>query len=228
LGSRFQNTKAAFKHAVDIGVKYLETDVILTKDKKVVAFHGSQNILMEKKTGLLRRKIAQKMTYDELKSIENYKDAPLFRDLLLSFPDAFFSVDAKTDDVVGPLCEEIKRAGASNRICVTSFSLRRSLRSLQILRQDTDFSRASLCIYSWQALLIKLVSSAYFKYLHRKGIMIMQIPHKRISTNLLKTAHDYQIEIYAWTVNDVELWRNTHSYHADGVISDYPERFIKA
>lgn len=228
MGSRFQNTKAAFKNAVDSGVKYLETDVILTKDKKVVAFHGSQNFFMEKKTGLLRRKIAQNMTYEELRSIDNYKDTPLFGDLLLSFPDAFFSVDVKTDDVVGPLCDEIKRAEASNRLCITSFSLSRTLRSRQLLRLDTDYDRASLCIYSWQALLIKFVSHIYFKYLHRKGIGIVQIPYKQISNNLLKTAHAYQIEVYAWTVNDVESWLNTPSYHADAVISDYPERFIKA
>ena len=49
-----ENSFRAFKSAVDIGYKYLETDVHLTKDGFLIAFHDDTLDRVTDKSGLIR------------------------------------------------------------------------------------------------------------------------------------------------------------------------------
>ena len=49
-----ENSFLAFKNAVDIGYKYLETDVHLTKDGYLIAFHDNTLDRVTDKNGLIK------------------------------------------------------------------------------------------------------------------------------------------------------------------------------
>src|SRR5699024_2219239 len=50
---------------------------------------------------------------------------PTLREVLSTLRDAYFNIDAKSDDAVGPLIDVLRDLDAFDRVCVTSFSDRR-------------------------------------------------------------------------------------------------------
>ena len=95
-----ENTLPAFKNAIDIGYKNLETDVHLTKDREVIAFHDESL----ERVANISEKISD-LTLKELSQIkiDNYATIPTLLELLELFPQAKINIDPKSDSVVTPL-----------------------------------------------------------------------------------------------------------------------------
>jgi len=51
--------------------------------------------------------------------------------------------------------------------------------------------------------------------------------YQLISTEAIELSHKKKIELYAWTVNDVDMGNKLIQMGIDGLISDYPNYFIK-
>lgn len=218
-GKEKENTLAAFSSAVKLGYKYLETDVILSKDGQVVAFHGSANLYQELKTGLMMRSKMQKLTYKEINNQVSAggEKIPLLVDLLSEIPGAYFSIDAKTREVVEPLIELIKREKVQNRVSITSFSLNRSKTFAMALGEET---LAGFCVHPKLAWLFKLKLSAQLNKLSNNGIGLIHFPHQHLDRKVIARAHSQNIQIWAWTVNDAESIERMASLGVDGIISD--------
>ncbi len=58
---------------------------------------------------------------------------PLLEDLLGAWPDVRFNVDLKDAPAIGPLAAVLRRTGAWDRVCVTSFSAGRLRAARQVL-----------------------------------------------------------------------------------------------
>lgn len=218
-GDGRENTKRAFSSAVRLGYKFLETDVILTKDKKVICYHGSHNLYTKWRSGLELRKKAQRLTYKEIKDKKlNGTEPPLLEDILRAFPKSLFSVDVKTKEVVGPAVEIIKKVGAEDRVIITSFSLWRTLKANGFLRGKDK--QASLCLSRFSAKIISPVNSMFIRFVKFLGIRYLQVSHTRISRRLIKICRQNGIFIYAWTVNDDKSMRKLLSMGVDGIMSD--------
>src|SRR5690606_14437738 len=92
-----ENTMPAFQGAIDLGYRYLETDVHLTADGVLVAFHDDRLDRVTDRAGLI-----SELTYDEVAAarVDGREPIVVFEDLLRSFPDARFNVDPKHDAAV--------------------------------------------------------------------------------------------------------------------------------
>src|SRR5918992_4480961 len=117
-----ENSMAAFARAVELGYRYLETDVQVTADEVLVAFHDDRLDRVTDRPGELgslpwREGCAAR--------IGGTDPIPLFADVLASWPDVCVNVDPKSDRAVGPLVRTIRAAGALDRVCIGSFSDRR-------------------------------------------------------------------------------------------------------
>ena len=118
-----ENTLAAFRHAVDLGYAYLETDVHVTSDGVLLAFHDA---VLDRVTDLQGR--LSELTADQV-SVARIREAhpvPTMAELLEEFPDARFNIDLKAAAAVRPLAELLARTGSLDRVCIGSFSLRGS------------------------------------------------------------------------------------------------------
>jgi glycerophosphoryl diester phosphodiesterase len=205
-----QNTMTAFEKAVSAGFKYLETDVILSKDAKVVVFHSSSNALLEH----WKRYRLQKMTYGQIIKRVNPKP-PLLNELFLAFPDTFVSIDAKTNKVVEPLIKLIKDNKAEARVSVASFSLERSTKLSKSLS-----SKAGLCIHPKLSRIYRLRLSKNLKALKRRGISLIHFPYEYINIGLIEQSHKKNIQVWAYTVNKEKYYRNLSEMGVDGIITD--------
>jgi hypothetical protein len=107
-----ENSMAAFAWAVELGYRYLETDVQVTADEVLVAFHDDRLDRVTDRTGEVGS-----LTWPEVRAarIGGTDPIPLFADVLASWPDVCVNVDPKSDRAVGPLVRTIRAAGALDR-----------------------------------------------------------------------------------------------------------------
>jgi glycerophosphoryl diester phosphodiesterase len=117
-----ENSWRAFEHAVGLGYQYLETDVQATLDGALVAFHDRT---LDRVTGRPGR--VARMNLQDLAPalINGTEPIPLLEDLLGAWPDVRFNVDLKDAPAIEPLAAVLRRTGAWDRVCVTSFSASR-------------------------------------------------------------------------------------------------------
>ena len=126
----------AFRHAVDLGYTHVETDVHATADGVAVAFHDDS---LDRVTD--GRGVVGDLSWSQVRRALVAGTDPILRldELLEALPDTRINIDPKSDAAVGPLVEVLRRTGAVERVCVCSFSDRRT-------RQVRDAIGAALCV----------------------------------------------------------------------------------
>ena len=129
-----ENTMAAFGAAVDRGYRYLETDVHLTADGVVVAFHDDHLDRVSDMTGAI-----SDLTWDEVRRAKvgpGGDPVPRLDEILTTWPDVKVNIDPKHDNVVDALARVLEREGAIDRVCCGSFSDRRLTRLRALVGPD--------------------------------------------------------------------------------------------
>jgi glycerophosphoryl diester phosphodiesterase len=125
-----ENSWRAFEHAVGLGYRYLETDVQATLDGALVAFHDRTLNRVTGRPGRIAR-----MNHRDLAPalINGTEPIPLLEDLLGAWPDVRINVDLKDAPAIEPLAAVLRRTGAWDRVCVTSFSASRLRAARRVL-----------------------------------------------------------------------------------------------
>ncbi|HYF97313.1 MAG TPA: glycerophosphodiester phosphodiesterase family protein [Patescibacteria group bacterium] len=226
-GREFENTIKAFSTAVELGYRFLETDVIVTKDSKVVCYHGSLTWGDKRISGLEVRRKLQKLTYSQIKQKAASKEyeMPLLEEVLRKFPRICFSIDVKTKEVVEPVVKVIKKVKAEERVIVTSFSLKRSIRANSLLRGDEI--QAALCISRISLWIITPFNRLFLPYLKARGIAYLEVSYRRVNKSLISLAHSQGIFVYAWTVNDAKDMERLLQLGIDGIMSDQTKLLLQ-
>ena len=220
-GKEKENTIAAFHSAANMGYVYLETDVILTKDGKILAYHGSRNRFLSWRTGLVLRRKLELMTYQEItKTISaGGEQLPLLDELCKTFPEALIKIDAKTDRVVEPLLAYLQEARARSRVCVATFNPVRMRR----IKQSLAKSQITICLELLIAptLMLVLCMPGLLKfYLQVVRTDIVGLPRKFISRSIIRLVHANNSLAYVWTVNSRQDIEKALHLGVDGIISD--------
>jgi glycerophosphoryl diester phosphodiesterase len=213
-----ENSMAAFARAVGLGYRYLETDVRVTADGMLIAFHDDRLDRVTDRTGEVAR-----LSWREVRSarIAGVEPIPLFTDLVASWPHIRVNVDPKSDQAVDPLVETIRRTGAVDRVCVGSFSGRRLQRARAALG-------SRLCTSMGPGEVIRLRLAAW-GLLPRAAVPVapacVQIPRRRgvitlAEPRLLTYAHGLGLPVHVWTVNDPGQMSALLAIGVDGIVSD--------
>lgn len=226
-GSNLENTQKAFSGAIELDYKFLETDVIVTSDGKVICYHGSPNRAIKRVSGLEVRRKLQKLTYAQIqqKAVSTARKMPLLKDILRRFPDTYFSIDVKTKEVVEPLAKVVKDSAAQDRVIITSFSLFRTMKANQLLRGNTK--NAALCISRLGVGVMTPFNYIFLPFLKSLGVNYLEVSYRRINKKLISIAHKQGMSVYAWTVNDEQNMRKMLDIGVDGIMSDEAELLQK-
>src|SRR5262245_41907008 len=117
-----ENTMPAFEYAIGLGYRYIETDVQVTADGVLAAFHDS-NL---KRTCDIDRRLGD-MTWNELRDarVDGKAPIPLLEDILGSWPAVRVNIDCKTDAAMPALVAALRRTNAIDRVNIGAFSDRR-------------------------------------------------------------------------------------------------------
>lgn len=227
-----ENTLVAFAAAVALGYRYLETDVHLTRDGVLVAFHDARlDRVTDRRGAIAELEIAEVEAADagHRFSCDGGRSFP-FRDcgvrvprleaLLSRWPRCRVNIDPKTDACVAPLIALVDRLGAWERVCIGSFSDRR-LRRVRRLSQGRACTSMGPC-----AVAVARMASASGS-MPRQGADCVQVPLRRgripiVTARFVRAAHRAQLPVHVWTVDDEPTMQRLLDLGVDGIMTNRP------
>lgn len=207
-----ENTLAAFQRAVDLGYRYLETDVHVSRDGVVYAFHDANLARMTGRPGFLRDYTSDEL--DELR-VDGREPLPRMADLLAAFPEARFSVDVKADDAVDATVDLIRTAAAEDRVLIGSFAHKR------IRRLRSALPTTVSCLS--QAEVTRLVAGGPVPRGTVASVPVTYRGVRVITPRFLRRARRRGVTVYAWTIDaraDIEMLLDLG---VEGIVSDRPD-----
>ena len=227
-----ENTMPAFQAAVDLGYKYLETDVHVTRDGFVAAFHDDRlDRVTDRQGAICGLDLAEVKAADAAYCYSpdggrsfplrgHGIGVPLLEEILQRWPGACVNVDPKSDACVQPLVAVIDRLGAWDRVGFGSFSDRR-------LRRIRGLSRGRACTSMGpRAVAVARVTGA-FRLMLRQGADCIQVPLHRgpipiITSRFVRAAHRSGLAVHVWTINDGATMDRLLDLGVDGIMTDRP------
>lgn len=217
-----ENTLHAFRHAAGLGYRYLETDVHVTSDRRLVAFHDT---VLDRMTG--RSDSLADVSADDLAGlrIAGEHAVPSMSELLEELPDCRFNVDLKAPGAVPVLADLIESTGSHDRVCVGSFSSRslqhfRRLTAGRVATAATPREVASFLAASW---------SGVVRLVRRRRFSALQVPHllprtggriPLVTRSLVRRAHASGVHVHVWTVDEPTEMEQLLDLGVDGLITD--------
>ena len=213
-----ENTAAAFQCAVDLGYRYLETDVHVTADGVLVAFH---DVDLGRTCG--RPGTVGALPWAEVATarVEGREPIPRLDELLAAWPQARWNIDCKSDAAVDALVEVLERADCLDRICVGAFSDRRLRRLRKRLGPRLCSSLGPLATARLMA------ASRTHPAVARPSGMAAQIPLRQgpvsvVTEALVTTAHRLGLHVHVWTIDDPGTMHRLLDLGVDGIMTDQP------
>jgi glycerophosphoryl diester phosphodiesterase len=218
-----ENTMHAFRHAVDLGYRYLETDVHATSDGVLLAFHDEALDRVTDHVGLVADHTAEQVA---LARIAEVHAVPTMAELLAAFPDCRFNIDLKSTSAVSPLVELLHQSQAHDRVCVGSFSGKRL----------NAFRRATAGRVATSGTPAEVAAMRFSPVRARRRAAVMQVPwrHKRrrltvATPAFVRRVHRAGMQVHVWTgeensqwvsIDDAESMHTLLDLGVDGLICD--------
>ena len=234
-----ENTLYAFERARDLGVDVIEMDVRSTSDGTLVVMHDPSVERTTDGTGTVSQ-----MTLAELKRLDaGYRwspdggstfplrgsgvTVPTLREVFTALPEMRFNIEPKQDipPTVKPLCGVIREYGMVDKVVVGSFNqaildeFRRECPEVATSASPTEVSKF-LAMYQAR------LSANYSPVMQA-----LQVPEYAgrlpvLSKGFVEAAHERNLAVHAWTVNEASDMRRLLEMGLDGIMTDYPDRLM--
>ena len=209
------NTLTSFQKAIDLGADYVEFDVHISKDGEIVIMHDPNTFSTTGHKGLIKS-----MPLKELKMLKigDGERIPTLQELIEIAKDKIgLQIEVKARRMAEKLVSILKREELIESSIVSSF-LHGELLKIQKIEPKIKLATLEPIVYplrdSWEYRkgLIKNIIDHNFYAIHPRE----DIVNKR----LIEYAHENNIKVHAWTVNDVNKMRSFINLRIDGIITD--------
>jgi len=212
-----ENTVRAFATAIDLGYRYLETDVRASRDGVPVVVHDDR---LDRLCGTPAR--VCDLDWDALSRLRVGGREPLPRldDVLATFAELRLNIDVKSDDAVLPTLAALQSARAAHRVCLASFSDRRMRRIRRLAGPAVATSLAT-----GEVVLLRLGPLAAVRAVAVRDGVAAQVPLRSrgvtvTTAALVRHAHELGLQVHVWGVDDVATMHVLLDLGVDGLIAD--------
>lgn len=239
-----ENTLEAFRLAREAGAGVLEMDLQMTQNGRIVVMHDSTLERTTDGSGAVRHR-----SFEELRGLDAghafapggvpdegpspsgehvYRDSgvrvPEFSEVLEEFSQMRLNVEIKADSpgIERAVLEEIRRAGAGDRVLVASHEdgVIRRFREVSGGEIETAASvREVVRFYALSALrlegLVKPPYDALQIPVQRRGLTLA-------SPRMIEAAHSRGVRVDVWTIDDPGEMRRLLDLGADAIITNRP------
>jgi len=207
----------AFQAAVDLGYRYIETDVRATRDGIAVVFHDA---LLERVSNGRGPLVA--LDWADLSHVRVAGTEPIPRldELLSSWPELKLNIEPKSNDVLVPLAEAIRRADAVDRVCIGCFDTRRTAAMRELLGP-----KLCTAVGPFDALRLKLAAFGIPLGSPDAGCAQVPVEHRGlivVDRRFLAAAHARGVQVHVWTIDDEAQMEQLVDLGVDGIMSDRP------
>jgi len=211
-----ENSMAAFTHAYELGYRYLETDVHVSADGRVYAFHDDT---LERMTGNAASIASMTADLIDAELLAGREPIPTLEALIKAFTDARLNIDVKSDDAVDETCAVIEDYDAIDRVCLASFDHAR----LQRIR--ARLPGVATATSRREAAMVKLLPLPLLRRGRVNKAVALQVPESRrgirvVTRRFVDRAHACGLQVHVWTVDDADSINRLLDLGVDGIITD--------
>ncbi|QKW05436.1 glycerophosphodiester phosphodiesterase [Streptomyces sp. NA04227] len=215
-GDGLENTAVAFRRATEAGYRYMETDVHLTADGKLVAFHDTT---LDRVTDGRGRIVDLPWSEIRQAKVAGREPVPLFEDLLEEFPEARWNVDVKAEPALEPFLDLVRRAELWDRICLGSFSEDR------VARAQRQCGPKLATSYGTTGVLALRMRSWGLPWSVRTTAVAAQVPEAQygipvVDRRFVRHAHERGLAVHVWTINDADRMHRLLDLGVDALMTD--------
>ncbi len=221
---RPENTLAAFRRAAELGARFIETDLRVTRDARFVLLHdarvnrttnGRGRVANFSLTELRRLDagawFAPTYAHERVPTLEEALDLAEWLDFGIYLE---LKARLKTEQSLA-LARMLRERRAMARVVVLSFSSR----ALARMRAIEPSLRTALLVGR---------RGPAIGPARRVRAAILAPWHERITSRIVRQARKAELGVVAWTVNDPGDIRRMIALGVDGIMSDWPERVAQA
>ena len=223
---------AAFAAAVDLGFRYLETDVHGTSDGVAIALHDET---LDRTTDG-KGKVSE-LPWSKVKQsyIGGTEPIPTLEELFAAWPHVKWNIDIKSDSAIEPTANVINKMRVHDRVLITSFSATRRRATLKKLSKPVATGAASTEIGAFVA--ATRMGSKRLAAAAVKEADAIQVPLGQSIGALggvtvtdaatVKMAHAIGKQLHVWTVNTHALMNQMLDLGVDGIFTDRADTLRK-
>ncbi|MFZ4811912.1 MAG: glycerophosphodiester phosphodiesterase [Ilumatobacteraceae bacterium] len=208
-----ENTMAAFQYAVDLGYVYVETDVQVTADGVLVAFHDDD---LQRTCGTPGR-ISQ-LPWHRVKTmlVDGKAPVPLLEDMLGTWPTMRVNIDCKSNAAVDALVASLKRTDSLDRVLVGGFNDRRLARLRDALGPRLATSTGPAAVAA-----LRLTGRTGVPAIATQ-VPVQQGPITVTTADFVERAHRLGMHVHVWTIDDAAEMDRLLDLGVDGIMTDRP------
>lgn len=214
-----ENSLMAFRHAFELGYRFLETDVRGTADGVAVVFHDASLGRSTDTDGVIATS-----TWAQVQAARIHGRQPVLRlsDLLEEFPDVRFNIDVKEPGAIAPFVATVRTMNAWHRIVVGSFSHDRLSRV-----RRTAGPRLATSMSPPEVLRFYLAARNRGPRWAPPPAACVQIPPQfgnrvLVEPRLLALAHAVGWPVHVWTIDAAAQMNRLLDLGVDGIMTDRP------
>ena len=235
-----ENTLYAFERAVEMGVDVLEMDVHTTADGVPVVMHDDTVDRTTNGSGPI-----QSFTLEELRGLDAghtwssddgqtfpYRGqgitVPTVEEVFAAFPDVPLNIEIKQEEpsMVASFCQLIRDHDLVDQVLVASFHEE----TIDEFRATCPEVATSTGTSETVALFV--LSRLFLESTYGAPAEAAQVPEYRsglhvLAPRFIDAAHNRNLEVHAWTINDEDDMQRMISLGVDGIITDYPDRLLE-
>ena len=226
-----ENTMEAFSRTVDMGYRFIETDIHVTSDGVVVCLHDPT---LERTTD--GRGEVTELPWREVREFDaghnHHPDQgfpfrergvriPSLEEVARTVPDLRMVLELKADHTEEAVLAVVRRLGLTDRVIIGSFSDER-------LARIRELSGGAVATSTGEKEVSRLVKAAW---LGRRAVTenaAMQIPPRSglvplVTKRTVRAYHRMGLAVHVWTINNPRQMRRLLDRGVDGIMTDRPD-----
>jgi glycerophosphoryl diester phosphodiesterase len=205
-----ENTLAAFRRALELGARGLESDVRCSADGEVMLVHGTYA-----SRGWRRRRVAA-TTAEQLATFEVPRLADLYAELGADYE---LSLDLYDPPAADALLEVAHAAGAVDRLWLCSAKL-------PLLQSLGSLAPAAHLVHSVRRRNVGIPLERHAANLAERGVEVVNMHRSDWTAGLVGLFHRFNVLAFAWDVQEVRHLRDMLAMGVDAVYSDHVARMV--
>jgi len=223
-----ENTLAAFRRAVELGAQFIETDLQITRDARVVAIHDltldrttdGQGPVYQQTLKEIRALDAGKWFASNPRESFTGERIPTLKEIFQFAVerDVNFYLELKSGanwGVEHAVVAALREFNAIARVVILSFD---TFTLDSVYQLDETIMTGFLCEIPSNDLVERSVQVGARQLAPRGDL---------VTPALVKKAHNAGLQVVTWTINEPEQMRRLIEAEVDGIMTDYPDRLVQ-